>query len=379
MAAKKDIMTAEERLVATINLEPVDRVVCAPMIDQYAGQFAGITNKEFMWDWEKCMDAIDKVHEAFPIWDSNPFIMCERYAPLMKKVGLMRTKMPGVELPDNACFQMHEVEITSQADYDLLIEKGLLEYVIKFNEIAFGTSKEEMFQAMMEKGKLLVDENQRTQRRGQSSTWGILGGSAPDVLSMTRSMECFFKDIFRVPDKVYQAMEVTTDGMIAILAAQADQIGIRRTFIGDSRSSAQWLSLKKFEKLLLPIMKRLVNGLAEKDIIPILHCDSDWTKNLEYFLELPAKKFVLQLDGDTDIFRVKEILGGHCAIMGDMPAALLTIGSVTDVDEYAKKLMTVVGKDGGFIYSSGCCVPMNAKHENMKAYFDAVEKYGRYN
>ena len=379
MTAKKDIMTAEERLVATINLEPVDRVVCAPMIDQYAGQFAGITNKEFMWDWEKCMDAIEKVHEAFPVWDSNPFIMCERYAPLMKKVGLMRTKMPGVELPDNASFQMHEVEITTQADYDLLIENGLPAYITKFIEVAFGTTTEEMVQAMSKKGQLLVDENQRTQRRGQSSTWGVLGGSAADVLSMTRSMECFFKDIFRVPDKVYRAMEVVTDGMIEILAAQADQIGIRRAFIGDARSSAQWISLKKFEKLFLPIMKRLVNGLAEKNIVPILHYDSDWTKNLEYLLELPAKKFVLQLDSATDIFKAKEILGGHCAIMGDMPAALLAVGSPSEVDEYAKKLITVVGKGGGFLYSSGCCIPMNAKHENMRAFFDAVEKYGRYN
>ena len=32
----KDVMTPEERIQAAINLEPVDRVVCAPMIDQYA-------------------------------------------------------------------------------------------------------------------------------------------------------------------------------------------------------------------------------------------------------------------------------------------------------------------------------------------------------
>lgn len=379
MTAKKDQMTAEARLVATINLEPVDRVVCAPMIDQYAGQFAGITNKEFMWDWKKCMDSLDKVKEAFPVWDSNSFIMCERYAPLMKKVGLMRTAMPGVELPDNASFQMHEVEITTREDYDLLIKEGLLAYVGKFNQVAHGTNSEEQLAAIKEKGKLLLDENQRTQRRGQSSTWGILGGSAPDVLSMSRSLEKFFKDVIQIPDKVYEAMIVVTDGMIDLLSVQADQTGIRRAFIGDSRSSAQWISLKKFEKLFMPVMKRLVNGLDQKGIIPILHLDSDWTKNLPYLLELPAKKFVVQLDGSTDIFKAKEILNGHCAIMGDMPAALLTVGSPSEVDAYAKKLFEIVGKGGGFIYSSGCCVPMNAKHENMKAFFDAVEKYGRYN
>jgi hypothetical protein len=67
----KDIMTAEERIVASINLQPVDRIVCAPLIEQYAGQFAGITNKEFMWDWDKAQAAIHKVWEAFPIWDRD--------------------------------------------------------------------------------------------------------------------------------------------------------------------------------------------------------------------------------------------------------------------------------------------------------------------
>ncbi|MCL6477878.1 MAG: hypothetical protein K6T65_05630 [Peptococcaceae bacterium] len=375
----KDVMSPEERLVATINLEPVDRVVCAPMIDQYAGQFAGITNKEFMWDWGKCMDAIDKVHQAYPIWDSNPFIMCERIAPYIQKVGLMRTRLPGTELPDNASFQMHEIEAVKREDYNILLEQGLLEYSIKFWQVSHGVTREEIFAALPEKAKLHADEVQRTLRRGQSPTWGILGGSAPDVLSMTRSMTAFIKDVFQIPDKVYEAMVVVTDEMIKMLTAQAEQIGIRRTFIGDSRSSAQFYSLQIFEKLFLPIMKRLVNGLNEVGIIPILHYDSDWTKNLEYLLELPAKKFVLQLDGATDIFKAKEILKGHCAIMGDVPASLFTVGSASEMDEYCKKLITVVGKGGGLIYSSGCCVPMNAKHENVKTFFEAVEKYGRYN
>jgi len=375
----KDLMTPEERIQAAINLEPVDRVVCAPMIDQYAGQFAGILNKDFMHDWEKCMGAIDKVKEAYPIWDSNPFIMCERIAPYMNIIGLMQTKMPGYGLDDNASFQMHEFEASSREDLDLLIQEGLFPYIMKFWTAAHGSTPEQQLAALPEKAKLHLDEVRRTLARGQSPTWSILGGSGPDVISMTRSLEKFFRDVRQIPDKLYAAMERVTDEMIAILAAQADQTGIRRAFIGDSRSSAQWLSLKVFENMLLPIMKRLIHGLAEKNIIAIYHADTDWTDNLEYLLQLPAKKFVFQLDGATDIFKAKDVLGGHCAIMGDVPAAMMTIGTPDDVDAYAKKLINYVGKDGGLIYSTGCCMPMNAKHENVKAYFDAVEKYGRYN
>ncbi|WP_005031423.1 uroporphyrinogen decarboxylase family protein [Holophaga foetida] len=375
----KDVMTPEERIQAAINLEPVDRVVCAPMIDQYAGQFAGMLNKDFMHDWEKCMGAIDKVKEAYPIWDSNPFIMCERIAPYMQIIGLMRTKMPGTELEDNASFQMHEFEAMTREDLDIILNEGLFPYIIKFCQVSHGSTVEQIMAALPEKAKLHADEVRRTLARGQSPTWSILGGSGPDVISMTRSLEKYFRDVRQIPDKLYAVMERVTDEMIALLAAQADQTGIRRAFIGDSRSSAQWLSLKVFENMLLPLMKRLVNGLNEKNIIPILHYDSDWTDNLEYLLQLPAKKFVLQLDGATDIFKAKDVLGGHCAIMGDVHASMLSVGSPDDVDAYAKKLIQYVGKGGGLIYSTGCCMPMNAKHENVKAFFDAVDKYGRYN
>jgi uroporphyrinogen decarboxylase len=126
-------------------------------------------------------------------------------------------------------------------------------------------------------------------------------------------------------------------------------------------------------------MKDMVEKLAAKNIVPILHCDADWTKNLEFFLELPKGKFVLELDGATDIFRAYDILKGHCAIKGDVPAALFTVASPSELDEYAKKLIGTFKNGEGLMYSSGCNLPMNAKHENVKVFFEAVEKYGRYN
>ncbi|HEY3424764.1 MAG TPA: uroporphyrinogen decarboxylase family protein, partial [Negativicutes bacterium] len=90
-------------------------------------------------------------------------------------------------------------------------------------------------------------------------------------------------------------------------------------------------------------------------------------------------KFVLELDSATDIFKAHEILKGHCAIKGDVSAALFTVASPNELDEYAKKLITTFQNGEGLLYSSGCNMPMNSKPENVKAFFDAVEKYGRYN
>ena len=57
----------------------------------------------------------------------------------------------------------------------------------------------------------------------------------------------------------------------------------------------------------------------------------------------------MQLDSTTDIFKAKELLKDHICIMGDVPPALLTLGTTDEVEEYCKKLIDVVGAGSGFI------------------------------
>lgn len=61
--------------------------------------------------------------------------------------------------------------------------------------------------------------------------------------------------------------------------------------------------------------------------------------------------------------------------MGDVPAALLKLGEPDEVDEYCRRLITEVGSDGGFILSSGCTVPIDAKPENVSAMLQSVKRY----
>ncbi len=72
------------------------------------------------------------------------------------------------------------------------------------------------------------------------------------------------------------------------------------------------------------------------------------------------------LDGDTNIFKAKEVLGGHMCLMGDVPAALLAFGNQEAVYRYSRKLIHEIGPEG-FILQSGCDIPSNAKLENVQA------------
>jgi len=58
--------------------------------------------------------------------------------------------------------------------------------------------------------------------------------------------------------------------------------------------------------------------------------------------------------------------------MGDVGAAMLSLGTPDEVYNYSKKLIKDMGP--GFILSTGCSAPPNAKIENVKALI-AVAQY----
>jgi uroporphyrinogen-III decarboxylase len=123
----------------------------------------------------------------------------------------------------------------------------------------------------------------------------------------------------------------------------------------------------------------LIERLAQDGISTILHCDGCWDYNLEELRKLPAGCAVFQGDGNTDIFKAKEVIGDRMCIYGDVPANLLALGSPSEVDEYCHRLIEEVGRGGGFILGTGCELAPNAKPENVKAMCESVVKYGYYN
>jgi uroporphyrinogen-III decarboxylase len=61
--------------------------------------------------------------------------------------------------------------------------------------------------------------------------------------------------------------------------------------------------------------------------------------------------------------------------MGDVPAAMLSLGSAREVTDYCRKLIDIVGKGGGFILSSGCAAPTDTKPENFRAMIETGKAY----
>ncbi len=88
---------------------------------------------------------------------------------------------------------------------------------------------------------------------------------------------------------------------------------------------------------------------------------------LDFFKEIPKGKCILELDSQTDMFQAKKVLGDHMCLMRDVTATVLKLGSPQEVEAYCRRLIDEVGEGGGFILSSGCGIPHDAKPENVRA------------
>ena len=367
-------MTPEQRLQTVLSLGKPDRIPCAPLIESYAGRRAGLSNYEFMYDYNKAEQAFDQLHQEHPSWNVMRSVYFVFHGPIQTAIGFMKPMMPGVDLSPESEYQMVEYEAITRKDYEFILDAGYSTFLHEYWKRVHQVSEEEIAKASRLQLDVLKSQIRNAKRRGQVFLYGGFTVLAPPLICMMRSLEQFIRDMYQVPTLLEQVLEEVTAELIAWGIASARETGIPRVFIGIARLTCQLISVSFFERFVWPYMKKTVFGLLDAGITPVLHLDSDWTKNLEYFLELPAGKVVIELDSTTDIFQAHRVLRGHTCIIGDVSAPLFTLGTPERVQQYCQKLIHELGQDGGFILGSGCHIPLLAKHENVDAFFQSVEE-----
>ena len=73
--------------------------------------------------------------------------------------------------------------------------------------------------------------------------------------------------------------------------------------------------------------------------------------------------------------RAKEVLSGKACIAGNVPVALLAVGTPDDVRGYCRDLIETVGRDGGFILGPSGQTE-DVKIENVEAMMECAKECG---
>jgi len=416
----------EKRVTDAVNLKEPDRVPVNLALGDFVFRHAGISPSVAFYEPEVFKRAFIKT-----ALDFEPDICGSPAGALMSGLGLealdvRQMRWPGGTLPPDSSLQFLDAENMKAEEYDIFITDStdfMLRYYLPrtlgalaplskilpplgqslagnvpgfFSMSPILAAKE--FQEAAQKVAIAGQEQEKFQSSSAedmtqfgfppvSYPGGVCGGFASGtaqpfdwIADQLRGMKGIVDDMFKRPEKLLIACERVLEWRLArATPADPSAKGYPRRVSGGIThwSSDGFLSKKQFETFCWPTWKRALVATIDLGFVPSVYLEGPCDDRVEYFLDIPKGKFVLRFE-QSDIFRAKAILGGHCCISGNVPPSMMQVGSPQEVDEYCRKLIRVCGKGGGFILSPGAALTRQVKPENVRALRDSVERYGRY-
>jgi len=405
----------EKRLQDAIQLRVPDRVpVWFQDASFFPAKYTGISFQEAMYESDKLFGAYKKTIMDFePDMYFNPGHSIHTPGNALEAVDCKQIKWPGHGVPPDRPYQFVEAEYMKADEYDEFIDDPTDFAIRRYLPRVFGALKPlEMlppikalllgyggmplsaifalpevataFESFYRAG-LMVQEHAAAAAsfKDQMAELGfpqLCGGIALtpfDLISdFLRGMRETFLDMRRRPDKLLEAIDKVTPLLIGIGTVGAKASGNKEVFIPLHRGADGFMSLEQFETFYWPGLKKLILALIDEGLTPCPFFEGSYTGRLEYLAELPKGK-ILGFFDTLDIYKAKEIIGDTMCISGLMPASLLQTGSPEQVKEYAKELIDVLGKGGGFIMGPKSAMD-EARPELVKVWFDFTKEYGVY-
>lgn len=182
-------------------------------------------------------------------------------------------------------------------------------------------------------------------------------------------------DMYRHPDELIEACERMTPFMVRAGVAAGKANGHSLIFIPLHKGPEGFMSDKQFRTFYWPTLRKVIIGLIDEGLVPLLFAEGGYTSRLEIISDVPKGTTIWWFEL-TDMVRAKETLGKVSCIAGNVPVSLLCTGTEGDVKEYCKNLIDSVGRNGGFILSSSAGME-GARPENVRAMIEFSREYGR--
>jgi hypothetical protein len=362
--------TRMNRILKAVSLEEAPGRV--PVVLEYASFAARVTKtpqSEFLLNLERSIEVMIQAWHLVAEKTEADAINYGRFSPYNLSFGwLSKVAVPGVDLPENVPYQVIEKELLTTGDYDAILEQGWPKFYRTFlQERVFNDVPHEY----------LPWNQPAVDARAEWGKIGVpvlnVGTVAPpfEYLCGGRGMTNFYLDLLEIPDKIEAVMKEIIRHERTKVYRKSKSEGYPAVWVGGWRTAPAMLSPEIWSRFVWPYLIHLIREVIDYKLIPLLHFDGNWDRELERFKELPAGKMIFAFDGYTDIIRAKEILGNHSCIMGDVPAVMLFNSTPEEVYEYSSKLVNELGPRG-FILHSGCDIPENAKLKNVQAMVSAA-------
>ncbi len=188
------------------------------------------------------------------------------------------------------------------------------------------------------------------------------------LMGVSEIMMACFDD----PDGVKRLLEKSTDFlekyMLAYRNEGADAIMVAEPLAGLISSDMNM-------EFSLPYMKRLVSSLQTNDFSVIYHnCGPSVVDMADAIFSMGAAAY--HFGNAIDIADMLKAASGKVIVMGNVdPCSQFVEADQDGIYTHTLELLERVADNDNFILSSGCDIPLNAKWENIDAFYRAAAKY----
>ncbi|MDR1246663.1 MAG: uroporphyrinogen decarboxylase [Clostridiales Family XIII bacterium] len=357
-----------ERIKKAVALEPVDKIPVVPCANAYMARSEGISIKDYISNYElACTANLNALRKMGAEATQNVI-----YTPwLLPPQWLSKIAVPGDELGDDELWQVKESENMKFEDYREVLDNGFEAFQTKFIRERCDDANAKLVPYF----EYLPTAYQRFYEAGIPCICDFLMITPFEFFCGGRSLAAFFMDdLIGEPDLIDEVFKKTMEHTLPLYRGMMERLQPVGVWIGGWRASPEMISPRVWNRFSAPYIKAYADLCIEMNVIPIFHLDSNWTGALEWFRCMPPKKCIMALDSKTDIRKAKAILGDMMCILGDVPAELLAFGAPEEIYAHTTKLIDDIGPTG-YIVSSGCDIPANARPENVQAMCDAANNY----
>jgi len=285
-------------------------------------------------------------------------------------------------LPENTCFDDWGIPYVAGSDYHIKRE---------FYPMAKFKTKEEIldypwpdFMAPY-RHRHLEGEVKKLHDRGYAvigRLTEISGGFIFETAWQLRGMDNLFVDFYDNPEFATTLLDKITEitAQVSIRFAEAgvdilwlaDDIGMQDTMLMSPSMWRRWLK---------PRLKYVID--SAKKVNPKLfifyHSDGFIEPLIEDLIEIGIDILNPVQPECMDPVKLKKLYGERLSFFGTIGVqTVMPFGTCEDVRQNVKEMIEKVGKGGGFIVAPTHFVGTQVPWENVEAFFNAVEEFGKY-
>jgi uroporphyrinogen decarboxylase len=345
-------MNSYERVAAALSYKEADRVPVYPILCGITRKLVRATYKEWATDAKICADAFIKSTEQFDI-------DCV--------VTLIDLSVECDAWGQKLIFPENEA---AHPDYSDCVIKSIDDYS-KIKKVDYRTSKRMMMH--IEVCSRLVKEL-KGKKPIVAFVFGPLG-----VLSMLRSQQEMYMDIYDDPDAVLAATREINETLKEYVVALCDT-GVDAVMLDTLFASGSIMSKEMWTKMEGVFVEELADVIRQKDCPVMVH---NCGKNVYFDVQIETMKpiaisFLYPPDDCKDFAECKEKYGNTVTLIGCVPPPNAVIGTDEEWDKQCRSQIDAMAKGGGFILATGCEYPANASFDRAQRMIDIAKTYGKY-